>query len=255
MLMKIFSRFLSKPINNQEELETCIEHAFQKLINATYPINRYKRGFYKDCLISDETMKHLQSLLTDFIFREGFLTNSNNLYKFLIHYNVFDPNSLSNIHAIISDIQDNFLYYRLQSLDTELRYLYSVDIQHLKMLLYSIYIRESVNSHIVETIVNLIETNFESDMSKFYTLPSKLQKTIITKYVKYVIEFFENIIINEHMYLILLMSTILNKNQILIQLNPEALQKLQHNTKQNLDFPFDKNNNSGNDNNSGPILQ
>ena len=62
--------FAVKEFNNQEELETCIEHAFQKLINATYPINRYKRGFYKDCLISDETMKHLQSLLTDFIFRE-----------------------------------------------------------------------------------------------------------------------------------------------------------------------------------------
>ena len=107
MLMKNFSRFLSKPINNQEELETCIEHAFQKLINATYPINRYKGGFYKDCLISDETMKHLQSLLTDFIFREGFLTNSNNLYKGLTHYiKIIELNKLDYNRKINKDIKD-----------------------------------------------------------------------------------------------------------------------------------------------------
>jgi hypothetical protein len=140
-------------------------------------------------------------------------------------------------------------------LDTELRYLYSTDIQHLKELLYSIYIRESVNLRITETVVELINSSVESDMSKFYSLSFKLQRSSIKTYVDYIVNFFKTIILDEYMYLLLLMSTILNKNQILLQLNPKMLSKFQQNIDQNLSFPFAKPNDSNDNNNSGPILQ
>jgi len=255
MFKKFFSKFSFKPIENQEELETYINKYFQVLVEVTYPIKKYKNGFYNECKLKEETINQLKILLMDFIFREGFVTNSNDLYKFLIHYNIFDPNSLANIYTIISDTQDNFLYYRLQSLDTELRYLYSTDIQHLKELLYSIYIRESVNLRITETVVELINSSVESDMSKFYSLSFKLQRSSIKTYVDYIVNFFKTIILDEYMYLLLLMSTILNKNQILLQLNPKMLSKFQQNIDQNLSFPFAKPNDSNDNNNSGPILQ